>query len=147
MKISVYLDKEIVDVLNIFGDLSAVTNEILTLCEQGAIDLMDKPNAFERSQCGRYTINIDNDYYISLYEEFGATSQRISIRRLLYWFVDNEVYEELDWKVGQFVDKAKINNKIGDSIKSLKNLQSCLPKTYYDKLQDMVNILKNMSEN
>lgn len=106
MRVSVYLHTNIVQILRAFGDLSEVINKILDAADAGAFDIMDKPPCGNREKASRYNVNITNETYLSLLNEYGPTSPRISLRKLLYWFVDNEIYEELGWtQTNAYVDK------------------------------------------
>ena len=97
MKISLYLHKDIVDILSMYGDLTSVVNAVLDECASGRIDLQDKPPCRPRDGAGRYNVIVDNEYYESMVDMFGIKSKNISVRRLLYWFVENEVYNDLEW--------------------------------------------------
>lgn len=98
---SVYLDREIVDVLKCFGTLEEVVNRILEAGEQGFIDLANKPNPGTRNGSSRFTIDVKNDYYLNEMYEYGVHSPKYSLRRILYWFVEEEIYNELGWKASE----------------------------------------------
>lgn len=98
MILSVYLHKYVVDTLRMFGELSYVVNKILQAGADGKIDLLDKPACVNRNGAGRYDIEINQTDYLELLQCYSINSPKISIRRILYWFVDFSIYEELGWK-------------------------------------------------
>lgn len=97
MTLSIYLSTEIYQTLTYFGNLDGVVNKILEAGSQGAFDVMGKPSAPEKVGGRYYKVNVINQDYLSLLEIYGQKNPRISLRRLLYWFVENEVYSELNW--------------------------------------------------
>lgn len=106
MIVSVYLSSELHQILCCYGSLDDVVNKILDAGTQGLIDIMQKPSAPEKRGGAYYHINVRNQDYVTLMETYGPKSSRISLRRLLYWFVENEVYEELGWEANEeYVDK------------------------------------------
>lgn len=90
--LDIRLHKEYYDVLVQFGTLSYTVNCILAACEIGAIELFDKPKAPPKEGTQKHIITIDNPWYEGLLDDMGAKNSHISLRRLLYWFVDEEVY-------------------------------------------------------
>ena len=98
MLFSIYLHSPIAEILMCYGDLSEVVNKILDAGEEGAFDIIDCPKCLSREGASRYDIDVANEYYISLLETFPINSTRISLRRLLYWFVENEMYDVLEWE-------------------------------------------------
>ena len=109
MKLSQYLHNDIVDVLKTFGDLNDVVNKILDAADEGYIEVEDKPPCRDRDGCDRYNIDIHNENYLELLRIHGVKSKQISLRRLLYWFVENEIYEELGWTTRPYITKANFN--------------------------------------
>lgn len=115
MTLSVYLHKDRVDVLKMFGNLNDVVNKILDEYDNGKIDIENKPECESRIGASRYNINIRNENYVDMLMSYGIKSKQISLRRLLYWFVDNEIYNELEWEpVNDYIDSndERINKKI-----------------------------------
>ena len=98
MFLSIYLSNTVKDILTCYGNLDYVVNEILKAGSNGLISIMDKPKAPEKKDGTYYNINILDEDYIELIKIYGTKSPRISLRRLLYWFVDNEMYAELGWE-------------------------------------------------
>lgn len=96
MKMSVQLHRQYYNYICHFGTLDEVVNKILEAAERGEIDIYDNqqpaPPAYETS---RYTVNVTNQTYIHMVETLGSRSPTVSLRRILYWFVDNEIYVQL----------------------------------------------------
>lgn len=111
MTLSVYLSHDVHQILLCYGSLDDVVNKILDAGTQGLIDIMEKPSAPEKRGGTYYKVNIKNQDYISLIETYSSKSSIISLRRLLYWFVDNEIYEELGWEITQDYQDKKSDNK------------------------------------
>ena len=115
MLVSIYLHKPIAETLKCFGDLSDVVNKIYDAAGEGIIDVMDKPKVPPRDGASRYDVDITSEYYMELLTAFPANSSRISVRRLLYWFVENEIYELLNLvPLHEYIsiDKERILKKI-----------------------------------
>lgn len=103
---SVYLHKYVTDTLNVFGDLSDVVNRILQEGADGNIDITDKPPCINRNGASRFDIDISQKDYLELLQYYPVNSPKISIRRIIYWFVDFAIYEELNWKpVRKYYDR------------------------------------------
>ena len=120
MMLSVYLSNDVHDILSCYGPLDDVVNKILKAGSQGIIDIMNKPSAPEKKGGTNYQVNIEDTDYIALVDTYGPKSSRISLRRLLYWFVENEVYEELGWEISESYIDSK-NSKKYKAIVELKN--------------------------
>lgn len=145
MKFSIYLHREIKETLQAFGDLSTVVNKILELGENGAFDLTDKPSSPDRGDAGRVTIDVTNEYYLSLLDNYTPNSPRISLRRLLYWFVENEIYEELGWEYNEFSKEKYIClNSINDTLKHLQKLIDIVDTEHKEYVQNAINSLKSL---
>lgn len=110
MTINIHLHKEIVNSLRCFGDLSTVVNRILQAGADGLIDIMDKDACPDKEGCEHCRIDVTESNYLELYTTYGPKNRRISLRRLLYWFVENEIYDELGWQTinTEIVDKRAI---------------------------------------
>lgn len=149
MIFSIYLHKHIAETLTCYGDLSEVVNKILETSEQGIFDVVDMPKCESREGATRYLINITNETYLQLVASFPPNSPRISIRRLLYWFVEQEMYEVLEWTpVTEYVskDKEKILKKIGGIDSELTKLQRNLNHEEYEIVQDILEKLIKLKE-
>lgn len=91
MRVSVYLHQSILDELACYGELDEVVDRILTLGEQGVIDLENRPPCRPRTDAKRVTVDVHNTYYITLVRSYPRNSSLISLRRILYWFVENDM--------------------------------------------------------
>lgn len=92
MQMSVYLSEDVIKVLNAYGGIDNAVNHILELCEQGLIDIENKPKPHSRQFDKRVNVNVTNQYYLELLYDTGNSS-KISLRRLIYWFVENDMFE------------------------------------------------------
>ena len=133
MILSQYLHDDIVDVLLTFGNLNDVVNKILDEVDEGNIELENKPECRLRGDAKRYNIEIYNESYIQALLVHGVRSKTISLRRLIYWFVENEIYVDLGWEpVREYVDreKEKINKCVNEIVNAMdKLLFYCSNKT------------------
>lgn len=149
MIFSIYLHKHIAETLMCYGDLSDVVNKILETSEQGIFDLIDMPKCESREGATRYNIDVTNETYLSLVETFPPNSPRLSLRRILYWFVEQEMYEVLEWEAtNEYVskDKEKILKKIGGIDSELTKLQRNLNYEEYEIVQDILEKLIKLKE-
>lgn len=142
MLLSVYLEPEVHDVLCVYGELEEVVNRILDAGTEGAFDISNKPNYYkDRSNCNRYEVLIKNEEYISLKNRFPINSSKISLRRLLQWFVYEEVYNDLGWTpVKQYQEKfikkyGKLKGGIQSSLLKLKKIST---KSQIEKIDKII---------
>ena len=106
MKLSIYLHDEIYNILRCFGQLDDVVDKMLKAWENGEIDISCKQPCPGRDNAKRYDIEIRNRTYLAILSEEGPNSFRYSLRRALYWFVEEEIYNELRWTMEtKFVNK------------------------------------------
>ena len=98
MILSLYLHNDVIDTLQSFGELDDVVNKILDECSVGSFDFTNKPNCRERDGARRINVNITNEDYLIALNTYGVKSKHVSLRRLLYWFVENEIYCDLAWE-------------------------------------------------
>lgn len=149
MIFSIYLHKHIAEPLMCYGDLSDVVNKILEASEQGIFDLIDMPKCESRDGATRYNINITNNTYLELVATFPPNSPRLSLRRILYWFVEQEMYDVLKWEpVNDYVskDKERILKKIGGIESDLVKLGRLLTSDERLHIADIYVKLKNLKE-
>lgn len=144
MTINIHLHKEIADSLRCFGDLSTVVNRILQAGANGLIDIMDKDACPDKEGCEHCRIEITEPNYLELYTTYGPKNRRISLRRLLYWFVENEIYDELGWQTvnTEIVDKQAIllKKKLNSAVTALTHAMSyALSSTVKDKLAAIIS--------
>ncbi len=146
MRLSLYLHDEILAVLKCFGDLDTVIDKILLGISSSDIDIMDKPPAPDRAGAKRVDVNITNEEYIQLLRQFGPRSKKISLRRFLYWFVENEIYELINLE--PLNDYSAIDEKLKSRInrisKQLEDLRDRAPSSYYDKFNIILKLLEEL---
>lgn len=143
MRVSVYIHQSILDELSCYGELDDVVDKILTLGENGVIDLENKPPCRPRTDAKRVTIDIHNAYYITLVRSYPRNSSLVSLRRLLYWFVENDMCSLLSTVT--VTDEELYNNLYGqllDIVEQLTVLQQSIANVYsrrkYDKLEQLL---------
>ena len=140
MIFSIYLHKPIAETLMCYGDLSEVVNRILEVSEKGVFDVVDMPKCEPRDGATKYFIEVTNETYLELVASYPPNSPRLSLRRLLYWFVEQEIADVLGWEpVNEYVskDKEKILKKLG-------GVQSELYKLERNLNYEEVEILKRI---
>lgn len=124
-KIDIRLHEDYYNVLHMFGDLDTVVRRILDEGARGNIELTDKPQAPPKQGTHKYIVTIDSPYYDELVGIYGVSSSKVSIRRLLYWFVDEEVYNELGWNASKPLHRSRWlvrNGYIADALTALRKL-------------------------
>lgn len=149
MRQSIYLHRQVKDVLNCFGSLTDVINRILQEGANGRIDIMDKPPAPPRDGAARYDVIITDPNYLELIEQFTPFSPRISLRRLLYWFVENEVYNDLGWEQdASYADSKRkmCYKKIENALSELERAKQYVSTGFYCDLDAIYDKLKALAE-
>lgn len=149
MIFSVYLHAPIAETLKCYGELSKVVNDILDCAEQGIFDVVDMPKCPARDGASRYDIDVTSEYYMTLVETFPPNSPRISLRRLLYWFVEQEMYEVLEWTpTFEYVSKAKekLLKKIGGIESDLHKVLLKLNEEEKQYCRDIILKLNELKE-
>ena len=145
MTLTVYLETRIIDILNCYGSLDDVVNRILEAGTRGEIDLMDKPTCPPKQNGQHYAVDITEPNYLELYNLYGAKSSRISLRRLLYWFVDNEIYNDLGWEgVEYFKDSS--DDRAVKLIGDIKLLLYRLEHSCTGCHEEIITIRENLNE-
>lgn len=126
MKQIVYLSYPVIDVLKCLGpSLDAVVNKILAYGEQGLFDIENKPPVGAKTGGKHCTINITNQHYIDLIATVGEKNNTVSLRRLLHWFVEEEIYEECGWETsGMSVSDVKNRADQIQDYKSFSKIKS-----------------------
>lgn len=147
---SVYLHKEIASILKCYGaNLSEAVNKVLDAASQGHFSVMDKPVIPNRDGASRYTVDVTNDDYIQLVRMYPENSVRVSLRRLLYWFVENEMYDFLDWEViSDYKDEntVQFERLLVRARQTTEKLQKYAPIEHRDSIENMLMIIKSMEK-
>lgn len=99
MRAVLYLPASMANTLRLFGDLSDVVNRILDAGFNGDTGILDCPECGDRHGCAQYVVNVTNEEYLELVANYGRSNTRISLRRIIYDFVNNERYIDLGWKM------------------------------------------------
>lgn len=149
MKQSIYLHRPIVDVLSCYGDLEETINKILQESAKGNFDCMDKPPCPGREGASRYDIDITEPNYLELLSIYSPFSPKISIRRLIYWFVENEIYIELGWvQTKEFRDRKEelFFNKLKNSLSELEKSKRYAPKKVESMIDSICNSIIELKE-
>ena len=102
MEFSIYLHDYVIDILHYFGNIEDVINKMLTDLMAAGIDITNKPKPPKRDDARRITVRITNAEYLDLITIFSINSPTVSLRRLIYWFVDNGVYSDLNWAANSY---------------------------------------------
>jgi hypothetical protein len=77
----------------------------------------------------------------------GAKSSRISLRRLLYWFVEEEVYELIGWEMTEEYrdpNENRILKKIAQIKEQVLDLRDRSGSKYYDGLSAVAKMLEEL---
>lgn len=89
------IHRDYYDVLQQFGGLSKVANAMADLVYAGLVDVREMPRSPEaNADCIGCSVTMTSPGYEALVEEYGVSSPKVSIRRWLYYFVENELYSE-----------------------------------------------------
>ena len=141
MKYNLNISKDYYDILVRFGDINDVVDKVLKIAERGEIDIDSLPAAYIRGDKKHVVVNIDSEWYEHMQALYGTTSPRISISRLLYYFIDNELYLDYNWQIVQNCDKRtseRLLNMRDDINKCITRLKTIVnSKQDYDKLEQI----------
>lgn len=141
---------EYYNILTVFGSIEDVIYKALDLCESGEIDLENLPQTadFANVESKRVSVIITHRYYENLREIYGTTSPRVSLRKLLCYIVENEIYYEYHWEVVQVYDKEtrnKINSYKYDIITKSNKLTKLLKdEATKNKINEFVKIIDSL---
>ena len=117
-KYSLYLHVEIIETLKCFGELYEVINRLFEdTINNGMLYESTFENAPPREGARRIDAWIKTDIVSQL--------SRVRVRTAIYWFVENEVYSELGWKMknGYGLDrKLRIEKQFNRAIAELTKL-------------------------
>lgn len=144
MTYRMYLHEEIINTLSVFGDLSAVTERIILDALDRNIDIESLPKAGDRTGAIRKTITIQNPEVLTFIDSihyYNSNVPKSPIRNLLYWFVNEEMYNEWLWTVtNDFIEQNNVRKTY------IKACEKSLCYLTDEKLKRAMNILKDLLE-
>ena len=133
-EVSVYLHDEIIQILKCFGQLNSVVNRLFEDCiNNGTIFNSAGYKAPNREGARRVNLYIKDDIVSQLCD--------VQIRTSIYWFVENEIYSELDWEMTNEYNEEKKRKIERQTIKTLSELNK-LKKLCGSKIQPVINMLE-----
>ena len=115
-KIDVRLHEDYYNVLTQFGTLDQVVDKAINAIEAGSIDLDNIPACPPLTGTHKYIVTVDNLFYDDLVQIYGSHSNRISMRRILYYIVDSELYNTLHWEPVRNTSPASRRSKRIDNL-------------------------------
>lgn len=98
IKVNIAIDNNYYNILRMFGTIDDVVDKALKLVEQGDVDIESCPPVPTNRNCKHIVVVINNEHYEELRAKYGPTSSKISVNRLLYYVVDNELYSVYGWE-------------------------------------------------
>lgn len=133
-KYSVYLHQDVIDVLECFGRIGNVLTKMMkTLVETDLLNGETLGTAPPREDARRIEFFVDDDTVLQL--------TGLPLRQIIYWFVENEVYDQLGWEpIRQYREreKTRIINGFDRVLSELSKLNSLVNNS----LQDAINLLE-----
>lgn len=147
---NVYLHDYIADTLQCYGELTDVVNKILDYGTQGVYNFEEIANCEPRDGAKRYTVYITNNDYCELMMAYPTNSPRLPLRKILYWFVNNDMFNELDWQpTRKYINKEaqRIKRLIADIVHRLQLLGSKMPDTLRDECNKTINDIEEYFNN
>lgn len=143
MLMSVYLHQEYHDYLSCYGDINDVTNRILDGMRD--MDVESIPNAPSRNGAKRLNINVTNEHYLEELSARPINSPLYSLRKILYYAVDNELPAAWGWKVTNDYRNKKedrIRKHLDYAISNLTHAQLLMSFEIYEQMQDILEQIK-----
>ena len=148
IKVNIAISDEYYKILRLFGTMDEVVQKALELAEKGDINIEDCPYVQQFGRLKHLVVTIDNEFYESLRALHGATSTKVSINRLLYYIVDNELYEEYGWKqVNKYNEEneAKIEGYKSTILHNINRLSKMLTTAeQQDKLKQAYDLISDL---
>ncbi len=146
MRITV--NRSTVQILKAFGDLNEVTDKILDYCEETDNPFEDMPPV-QLNEPTKISVEVTNTTFLQLVNLYGARSNKVSLARVLEWFVTNEEYVNLGWSLSS-PPVLKSNNKMRLKILKVKSdivsLALDVGDEDYDNLAQMQVILNKLEK-
>lgn len=151
IEVALYLHEYVYDSLTSFGPLEHIVNKVIQAGTDGLIPLENLPATPPRSchTCRQVHVCVDNPVYEELIATHGARSPRVSLRRILYDFVDNERWTELGWK-GRSQDfaitsaQSRYAHLLRRLVSSLNNVVKQAPSRHSDTLKGVAQTIMGL---
>lgn len=144
MTYRMYLHDDIINTLNVFGDLSTVTERIILEALEHNVDIESLPKAGDRTGATRKNITLFDPQVIEYLDSifyYNSNAPKSPIRNLLYWFVNEEMYNEWSWEpVKDFVEKDETRKTY------IRTCEQSLCYLNNDKLKRAIKILRDLLE-
>ena len=136
-KYSIYLHQEILDTLECFDtNINDVINKLFEDCiNTGILYENDIPPAPDREGARRVEVFLNYDIVCQL--------SGIRVRPVIYWFVENEIYSELNWEMrGDYgvTQKLKIKKQFDRALSELHKLN----EIYGGNVSDIIGELEGL---
>lgn len=143
---NLYIHPSAADVLYCFGEIGDVVNRIIDELYARNVDIESccREPAPDQSGCRHYKVDIKNADYEALRAAYPAKSSKVSLRRLVNWFVVNEMYFEWGWEPTREYTSNEVqisNRRINDIISRLNSLKLLLNIRHHDTIDDMIRKL------
>lgn len=146
MRITV--NRSTVQILKAFGDLNEVTDKILDYCEETDNPFEDMPPV-QLNEPTKISVEVTNTTFLQLVNLYGARSNKVSLARVLEWFVTNEEYVNLGWSLSSppvFSSNNKMRLKILKVKSDIISLALDIGDEDYDDLAQMQVILNKLEK-
>ena len=119
---TIYLHEYVIQILETFGKIDEVINKIVDIAMSGQLDIESAPVAPPQKDCTQCFIDIKNIEYLRLLDIRGHRNNRLSLRRLIYQFVDEEIYNTLGWATENYVPDSSTSKFRTQLARSIDNL-------------------------
>lgn len=128
--VALFLHPYVLNYLKSAGDIEVVINAIVnTVYCNGDYDFSEYVDVPPRDPtCKQVRVTIYNDEVCDLLDACGSNSRRFSIRRLLYWFIDNEI----DYNM--LAQSGKVNNIKKELSEIMSKIDHLISITHSDNL-------------
>lgn len=149
MVYNVYLHKYVIDILSQFGEIDTVINHIVDAGMAGAFSMQDLPKAPDRTpgEMTQLQVDIHNVEYNELLGSRGGRSMTYSLRRIIYHFVDNEIYSELGWEpVASAAEMSSFTRRLANLITDAMRLHRSCPFTLRPYCNKVLTALKEFND-
>lgn len=101
MRVSVRVHDEYYKYMTQFGQFAETIDRLLTEINSRQIDFEQFDKVPPVNGTRNIMVEINNSFYIALVEQYGVHNYKISIRRMIYWFVDYDMGNEWGWPIVQ----------------------------------------------